>query len=320
MNRRTIDILPDMALFVSVARHQGVTKAGLELGMPASTVSRRLVRFEKAVGFPLFVRSAGPMQLTEAATTLLAHCVGLVDAAEAAEQEFDRESTRPEGRLRVEVTSELTGHILHAVLPPFAAAHPEIALEVLTPSRSAAEARMATADVVLHAGQPFDIGMTTRVLGRVPLGLFAAPSYLEARGRPRSPEALAKHVCLRRVLGGKAERFWELRQGGDQATVTVDGSLSSNSLRVLRTLSEGGLGVAPSFVDIATSSVRAGRLEHVLEGWFFDEVPIHAISPSRLLSRKARLLLDAVSGWFDGDRCTAVEVSRPPPARKRRRH
>jgi DNA-binding transcriptional LysR family regulator len=56
-NMPSADLLRDIALFVEVVRTRSFTRAADHLGMPASTLSRRVSRLEYVLGLPLLTRS-----------------------------------------------------------------------------------------------------------------------------------------------------------------------------------------------------------------------------------------------------------------------
>lgn len=63
------DTLREMALFVEVARVMSFKRAAKSLGVPNSTLSRRIADLERAVGVRLFNRTTRSIELTEAGAT-----------------------------------------------------------------------------------------------------------------------------------------------------------------------------------------------------------------------------------------------------------
>src|SRR5690606_38356709 len=74
--------------------------------------------------------------------------------------------------------------------------------------------------------------------------LVASPAYLERRGRPSGPAALAAHTCLVFSYPGSLQNVWSLRSGRRRARVTVRGELRSDNGEVLRDWCVRGLGVS----------------------------------------------------------------------------
>ena len=63
--------LADLALFVEVANTRNFSRAASALGIPTSTLSRRISALERELGFPLIHRSTRTFRLTERRTGLL---------------------------------------------------------------------------------------------------------------------------------------------------------------------------------------------------------------------------------------------------------
>ena len=61
-----MELLNDMALFVEVVKAKGFRSAAEVMGMPNSTLSRRISALEKAIGLRLLHRTTRKIELTEA--------------------------------------------------------------------------------------------------------------------------------------------------------------------------------------------------------------------------------------------------------------
>ncbi len=61
-----MELLNDMALFVEVVKARSFRRAAETIGMPNSTLSRRISGLEKAIGLRLLHRTTRRIELTEA--------------------------------------------------------------------------------------------------------------------------------------------------------------------------------------------------------------------------------------------------------------
>ena len=77
-------LAPRLAQFAAVARHEHVTRAAQELGVPQSTLSRAMVRLEADLGVALFARHGRTVSLTPAGHTFLASVERALDGIERA--------------------------------------------------------------------------------------------------------------------------------------------------------------------------------------------------------------------------------------------
>ena len=98
--------------------------------------------------------------------------------------------------------------------------------------------------------------------------LVASPDYLQRRGAPADPQALAGHDCLgyRRAGGVLSWRF-EPAGGGAQVSVPIRGCFAANNSEALREAAVGGLGLAVLSDFTAQRALLDGLLVPVLPDW-----------------------------------------------------
>ena len=98
--------------------------------------------------------------------------------------------------------------------------------------------------------------------------LVASPDYLQRRGAPADPQALAGHDCLgyRRAGGVLSWRF-EPAGGGAQVSVPIRGCFAANNSEALREAAIGGLGLAVLSDFTAQRALLDGLLVPVLPDW-----------------------------------------------------
>src|SRR5271157_3126482 len=94
------DLLPDVVLFVAVARAKNFSHAAKTLQM-FSTLSRRILDFEAKLGAQLLLRSTRRVELTEIGLRYFERCKLVVEAAEEAQMELRGAVEDAKGTLRV---------------------------------------------------------------------------------------------------------------------------------------------------------------------------------------------------------------------------
>src|SRR2546421_1007150 len=198
-----------IAAFVRVVEAGTFTGAAHALGLPKSSVSRRVSALERSLGVRLLQRSTRKLVLTEAGRLYFerarAGLSGLSDAS-AAVADMSGEVAGP---IRFTAAPDSTG-TLAAVLAEFLQRHPRVRLDVmLTPRRVDLVAEGV--DLALRAGRLADSSLIARRLGSSDLGLFASRGYLRREGRPTRFSDLARH---RFVLFGPPDRRETLRLDG----------------------------------------------------------------------------------------------------------
>ena len=114
------------------------------------------------------------------------------------------------------------------------------------------------------------------------LGIFAAPAYLERRGRPRAFAELGRHECL--TFGGRGGKMpWRLEGPRGEESVMVSGSVVCADMLFLQELALLGSGLCLLPVQAAVADVAAGRLVRVLPRYRLTGGGLYLVWPSRTL-------------------------------------
>lgn len=154
-------------------------------------------------------------------------------------------------------------------------------------------------DLAIRVGAVGAEQQVARQLGSMQLVLCAAPSYLNARGHPRSPAELADHTALTYAYAATT-RVWRLTDpAGQPHDVRVSGSLHANSGEVLMSAAIAGLGLVNEPDFMLREAIADGRLVRVLPDCEGARGGIWAVYPSRRhLSLKVRLFVDHIAQRF----------------------
>ncbi|MEM9072565.1 MAG: LysR family transcriptional regulator [Myxococcota bacterium] len=283
--------LNEVATFVRVVDAGGFSAAAEELGLPKSTVSRRVSRLEQRLGVRLLERTTRRMRLTEAGQSYYDQVSGPVTTLRLASNAAEEKQDEPQGVLRLTAPLEF-GDLLGRLLAGFARAYPEIHAQVELTGRMVDLIREGF-DVALRVGELADSSLVARRVGEVELQAFASPSYLEEKGLPEAPRDLREHDCvLFRSPGGTTQ--WELTSSdGTTETVEVSGALGGDDFAFVRaaTVSSGGVGLIPAFA--AERDVEDKKLVRVLKDWRSRRSGLHIVYPSaRFLPAKVRAFRD----------------------------
>jgi DNA-binding transcriptional LysR family regulator len=156
----------------------------------------------------------------------------------------------------------------------------------------------------VRIGETGSQNLVGRRIGTTRVVCCAAPSYLDRRGEPRTPEDLAKHACLT-YEHSPSRNVWPFRdRQGRERSVRIGGPVHANNGRFLEALAAEGVGIAREPDFIVGPDVRAGRLKPILCAFEPPPLPIHVVYPSRRhLSAKVRAFAEflverfAVEQW-----------------------
>jgi len=279
--------LSEIIVFTRVVQGGSFTAAASSLGMPKSTVSRKLSGLEERVGARLLQRTTRTSSLTDVGRVYYEHCVRIVAELEEAQMAVAQLQSTPRGALRI--TVPLTFSLLGPLVAEFLKRYPDVHVELLCTDRAVdlVEERI---DLALRAGPTPDSTLVARKLGVVRRCLLAAPSFISRIGTPKDPSELERHPCLAFAPEGNT---WTLRSGAKSMEVTVQPRLVANDFDMLHAITRAGFGVSllPEFLCV--EDLKTGRLRRVLPAWAAPEVPIFALYPStRHLSPKVMALLE----------------------------
>ena len=126
----------DLLLFAHVVDDGSFTQAARRLGLPKSTVSRRLAALEAQLGERLLLRTTRKLAVTDFGRSVLDHARQVAAEVEATASLAQHRQMEPSGRLRVSMPSDFASLVLGTLLAEFIEKYPAIALEVdLSPRR-----------------------------------------------------------------------------------------------------------------------------------------------------------------------------------------
>lgn len=272
-----IDRLEDVRVFRQVAASGNLTAAARALGMTKNRVSQRLLALEEALGARLAHRTTRQLRLTEEGERFLASSAQLLEAAERAEQTIASASP-VSGRVRVAVRSSLLGRGLGVEFARLVQSAPKLRLQVEVLDE-AADVRASGFDLAILVGKLPDSSLVGTRLEVSSFVLAATREYLDAHGRPRSPDDLARHQCLRK-LSHPPERSWTLvDRRGRVVEALVGGTFECSDAQLQNEVLFAGLGIGLRPLDEVARAEANGTLERVLPAWSFRPIPVWLVSP-----------------------------------------
>ncbi|TFW31857.1 LysR family transcriptional regulator [Massilia horti] len=297
-----MDLEPnDLLLFARIVEAGSFSQAAQRVGLPKSTVSRRIALLEARLGERLLQRTTRKLVLTEFGASLLDHARKVAEEVEAAGAMVQHRQLEPSGRLRVSMPADLTTAGLDDVIATFILRYPAVVLELdLSPRRVDLVAE--NFDIAIRMGDlPDDASLNARRVVFERLGLYAAPSYIAQRGLPVHPDDLIEHDLLCLLHRGSGGISWELTRGKQRWERELPARLRANSPDLLTRIACGGAGIAASSDLFADKFVRKGELVRVLPEWEMPSVVGWAVFPGRrLMPAKTRAFLDLMEEMCSG--------------------
>ena len=259
--------LDDLTALAAILGHRSFRKAADELGLSPSTLSHMMRTLEAKTGVRLLHRTTRSVSPTEAGARLVARIRPVLRDLDLALAEIEGFRERPSGTLRINASETAARLLLPSVVPTFLARHPAMSLDLVTEDRLVdIVAEGFDAGIRLGEAVPQDM-IAVRFGGEARFVTVAAPAYLAGRARPRTPDDLKDHACIRfRLRSGKLFR-WEFGQHGQELAIDVPGTLTLDHVALMATAASQGLGIAYVPDRVARPHIARGELVSVLDDW-----------------------------------------------------
>ena len=282
-------------VLVRVVQAGSFRAAAQALGMPKTTVSRKVSELEAQLGVRLLQRTTRRLSLTEAGLAFAEEAevaIARLEAAQDAVAELQRE---PRGRLRVTTAVTIGELFLAPVLAEFLQAFPAVDVLLQLTDRPV-DLVAERFDVAIRAGELSESSLIARRIGSSTFRVVASPDYLSRHGTPQRPADLSSHACLRFTRAGMEVRpSWPFGAGARRTEVPVGGRLVSDDFVVLRTAAEQGLGIARLPGLLVHDAIQAGRLVALLDDHAPPPNPLHLLHPGGgRLPARTRAFIDFV--------------------------
>jgi len=283
--------LNDVVVFTKVVETRSFTAAGKALGLPNSSVSRKVSRLEEHLGTQLLQRTTRKLNLTDAGQLYYERSVRLISGLDEAEAVLAHSRSTPRGRVKLSAPPEheFSMHVVNE----FLRRHPEVRVDVEFSSEQINIIQEGY-DVALVAGEVQNLSVVAHRLFDSPFQLLVSPGYLERRGTPRTVADLSDHDCL--VFGGSSlSGSWSLRDGREVVKVPVQGRIAANHIGALKSavLAGHGIGLLPKLAFHA--ELAAGSVVEILPGASPEPVPVSVTYASgRFLTPAVRALVDFI--------------------------
>lgn len=268
--------------FVSVVEQQSFTGAAKALGLPKSSVSRRVTELEEELGVQLLHRTTRRLALTEAGRSYYEQAEKALTELEAAAESASGMDTEARGIVRVTAPVDIGVLGIADIVAEFLRVYPDIHVE-LSLSSKVVDLVEEGFDIGIRAGKSRDASLVARRIGTSALGLYASPEYLKKRGRPKAIEDLSRHDCvLFRGKHGKA--LWRLEgPDGEPSSVEVRGPVNVDEMLFVRQAVGVGLGIGllPTIVIATCNRVQALEpVERILPEYSVGGADVAVVTPS----------------------------------------
>ena len=210
--------------FLAVAETGSLSAGATRLGSSQPTVGRQIKRLEEGLGLTLFHRRPRGLALSDAGHLLLPAALSMREAAGRMALLAAGQDQHLEGSVRITASQVVAHFILPPILARLREQEPGIHID-LVPSDLTENLLFREADIAIRMYRPEQLEVITSHITDLPIGLFAARSYLERAGTPTRLEDIFTHEFVGydrddRIIRGMARMGWKVTR--DMFVVRTD--------------------------------------------------------------------------------------------------
>ena len=282
--------LNHVRVFVKVVECGSFSAAARALGIPTTSVGRKINGLEQALGARLLNRSTRKVELTSIGSSYLREAaLGLARLEEAGKQ-IENAKEFPSGLVRVTAPVELGARFLTPWIVEFMQQFEQVKVELILRDRYV-DLIAERIDIAIRIGRVANANFVARKLCGVRRVLVASPDYLRRHAAPTTLGDISKHDCV--LFGASLEDcHWHVDGPEGSEEISVKARMAVDNMQAAINAVAAGLGIGLLPAALIADTVHSGRLLQMLPGHTF-EGHLFAIYPSRShLPLATRALLD----------------------------
>lgn len=289
--------IAELSAFCLVAEKRSFVDAARALGATPSSTTRAVQAVEALVGQELISRTRRAVALTPAGESYYEIAKAALRQLQAGTEAVSRAGLDLRGWVRFSAPAVFASFFLPELLADIAGRHENLRLDV-TYTDARVDPAQAGLDFAIRGAFPSDSDLIGQTLWRYQRYLCASPGYVAAHGLALAPGDLARHRVVMHT-GPRILSDWTLRRGDERLRLRITPAHRVDSGEALVALVQRGLGIGRIASWIADPLIAAGRLVRVCPGYVVippsgRHPEIHAVYRSRALSRRARVILNAI--------------------------
>jgi len=283
--------------FVKAVQLKSITAAAKMLGVPKSSVSRKIAGLEKDVGMSLLIRTTRSLNLTEAGHDYFAHAVKAIQNIESAEHAIDTSRQTVQGKLRITAPIDFSIGPLPRLVGEFLKTYPQVNVELIFTER-VVDLVNENIDLAFRIGTLKDSTLKARKLMPLLGHIVASSELLKARGEPRTPQTIQAQDWLNFTPGGQRMK-WTLKGPSGRITIVPKGRFSANHMFALKQAAIDGLGFAVVPASMIVDELASQTLSVVCANWELQGGQLNLVYPNqKFLPPKLRRFIDFAVEYF----------------------
>lgn len=271
-----------LLVFGKVVENRSLSRAAALLGMPKSTVSRKIARLESDLGIKLLRKNTHQLSVTDLGEKIYSHSLNILTEANHVRALVEGSRQEPQGVLRVAIPVFVGIDFASRVAATFLQRYPQSQLEIRLVDSMVHPVKDGF-DVVLGVGPLQDSTLIARKLFAIECFLCAAPDFVDRLLEPLTlPAQLNKLPFVNTDLHG-GPRTLLLSRGRKRYELTPLVRVRANNFQIIKQniLLGLGIGAMPKQI-ICSGELQDGSIVPVLPGWNLEAVDVYMIYPFQL--------------------------------------
>jgi DNA-binding transcriptional LysR family regulator len=273
-----------LRVFYSVAQAGSFTKAGNNLSLSQSAISRQISGLEESLNIALFHRHSRGLILTEQGEILYKAAQDIFSKLAAAENAITESRERPRGQLKITMPVTLGTTWLTPRMHEFVELYPEIQITMIADDKEL-DLTLREADVAIRLFKPKNPDLIYRQLVTFHNYVYVSKSYIQKHGIPKNVDDLYNH---RIIIYGEESRApfeninWLSKTIFKNRTDPLNFFRVNNLFGMLKAV-ETGIGIAalPDFMVKGNDQII-----RILDGLQGSDIDIYFVYPSELRKSK----------------------------------
>lgn len=270
-----------LLVFGKVVESRSLSKAATLLGMPKSTVSRKLTRLESDLGIKLLRKNTHQLTVTDLGQQVYKHAMKILTEANAVRALVEASRQEPQGELRVAIPVFLGIDYASRVGATFLQRHPNSRLDIRLVDNMVDPIKDGF-DVVFGTGPLQDSTLIARKVFDLELFLCASPHFVQTLTDPLAEPAQLTDMPFI-DFGFCGPRKLTVTNHNRRYELAPRVRARANNFQVCKQYILQGLGIGAMPTQIiCTEELRDGTLMPVLPDWKPEPLEVHMIYPFEL--------------------------------------
>jgi DNA-binding transcriptional LysR family regulator len=270
-----------LLVFGKVVENRSLSKAAALLGMPKSTVSRKLSKLESDLGIKLLRKNTHQLTVTDLGEQIYAHAVNILTEANGVRALVEGSRQEPQGELKVAIPVFVGIDYASRVGATFLQRYPSSRLDIRLVDTMVDPIKDGF-DVVFGTGPLQDSTLIARKVFDLELFLCASRGFVRDLDEPiTAPTQLNTLPFIDFGFAGPRKLTVSKNRRRHELAPMVRARANNFQVCKQYILQGLGIGAMPTQI-ICTEELRDGSLVPILPNWQLEPLEVHMIYPFEL--------------------------------------